>query len=111
MYYTHWVYCLCVYKAGNWYEKELWDMFGVFFANHTYLRRILTDYGIEVHTFQKDFPLSGYVELCCDNRMKKVVAEAVELAQEFRKFDLNSLWEAFTAYCQPPESHKLEARH
>nr|KAF6325150.1 NADH:ubiquinone oxidoreductase core subunit S3 [Myotis myotis] len=84
-------------------------MFGVFFANHPDLRRILTDYGFEGHPFRKDFPLSGYVELRYDDEVKRVVAEPVELAQEFRKFDLNSPWEAFPAYRQPPESLKLEA--
>ncbi|XP_045463054.1 NADH dehydrogenase [ubiquinone] iron-sulfur protein 3, mitochondrial [Harmonia axyridis] len=84
-----------VYKAANWYEREVWDMYGVFFVNHPDLRRILTDYGFEGHPFRKDFPLSGYVEVRYDDEKKRVVVEPLELAQEFRKFDLSAPWEQF----------------
>jgi len=84
-----------IYKAANWYEREIWDMYGVFFANHPDLRRILTDYGFEGHPQRRDFPLSGYVELRYDDEKKRVVCEPLELAQEFRKFDLNAPWEQF----------------
>ncbi|KAF7251826.1 NADH dehydrogenase [ubiquinone] iron-sulfur protein 3, mitochondrial [Varanus komodoensis] len=97
-----------IYNAANWYEREVWDMYGVFFANHPDLRRILTDYGFEGHPFRKDFPLSGYVEVRYDDEVKRVVAEPLELAQEFRKFDLNSPWETFPAFRQAPETLKLD---
>lgn len=84
-----------VFKAANWYEREIWDMYGVFFANHPDLRRILTDYGFEGHPQRRDFPLSGYVELRYDDEKKRVVCEPLELAQEFRKFDLSAPWEQF----------------
>uniref|UniRef100_UPI00193A55F3 NADH dehydrogenase [ubiquinone] iron-sulfur protein 3, mitochondrial-like n=1 Tax=Styela clava TaxID=7725 RepID=UPI00193A55F3 len=84
-----------VYRAANWYEREAWDMYGILFRNHPDLRRILTDYGFDGHPLRKDFPLSGYHEVRWDDEAVRVVRDPVELAQEFRKFDLNSPWEAF----------------
>ncbi|XP_017469742.1 PREDICTED: NADH dehydrogenase [ubiquinone] iron-sulfur protein 3, mitochondrial [Rhagoletis zephyria] len=96
--------CNEVFKAANWYEREIWDMYGVFFANHPDLRRILTDYGFEGHPQRRDFPLSGYVELRYDDEKKRVVCEPLELAQEFRKFDLSAPWEQFPNFrnANPP---------
>lgn len=84
-----------IFKAADWYEREIWDMYGVFFADHPDLRRILTDYGFEGHPQRRDFPLSGYVEVRYDDEKKRVVLEPLELAQEFRKFELNTPWEQF----------------
>lgn len=91
-----------IFKAANWYEREIWDMYGVFFANHPDLRRILTDYGFEGHPFRKDFPLSGYVEVRYDDEKKRVVVEPLELAQEFRRFELSGPWEQFPNFRDAP---------
>jgi len=81
-----------VYSSANWWEREVWDMLGVFFSKHPDLRRILTDYGFEGYPLRKDFPLSGYVEVRYDDAVKRVVCEPLELAQEFRSFNFESPW-------------------
>ncbi len=81
-----------VFSSADWWEREIWDLFGVFFINHPNLRRILTDYGFSGHPLRKDYPLTGFVELRYDELKKRVVCEALELSQEFRTFDFMTPW-------------------
>jgi len=83
-----------IFPSAGWWEREVWDMFGVYFTNHPDLRRILTDYGFEGH-LQKDFLLSGYLEVRYDDSEKRVVSEPIEITQEFRYFDFSSPWSTF----------------
>jgi len=89
-----------VFPAANWYEREVYDLYGVLFTEHPDLRRILTDYGFEGHPLRKDFPLTGFVEVHYDDEAKRVVYQPVNLRQEFRNFDFLSPWEG-TDYVLP----------
>ncbi len=87
-----------VFPAAGWFEREVWDMYGVSFENHPDMRRILTDYGFDGHPQRKDFPLSGYVELRYDMEQKRVVYEPVKLNQAYRNFDYTSPWESAASF-------------
>ncbi len=88
---------VALWPAANWFEREAFDMFGIQFADHPDLRRILTDYGFEGWPLRKDFPLTGHYEVRYDDLEKRVIYEPVHLAQEYRNFDFLSPWEGMTA--------------
>ncbi|MBK1637068.1 NADH-quinone oxidoreductase subunit C [Rhodovulum adriaticum] len=82
-----------VHPSANWFEREVFDMFGIIFSGHPDLRRILTDYGFRGYPLRKDFPTTGYTEVRYDEAQKRVVYEPVKLVQEYRQFDFMSPWE------------------
>jgi NADH/F420H2 dehydrogenase subunit C len=81
-----------VYINANWWEREIWDFFGIYFLGHVDMRRILTDYGFEGYPMRKDFPLSGFVEIRYNQNKKRIVIEPVELTQEFRYYSFDKPW-------------------
>ena len=96
---------LPVYPAAGWFEREIFDMFGILFTGHPDLRRILTDYGFRGHPLRKDFPTTGYTEVRYDEAQKRVVYEPVKLVQDYRQFDFMSPWEG-AQYILPGDEKK-----
>ena len=99
-----------IYSCANWYEREVWDMMGIPFADHPDLRRLLTDYNFEGHPLRKDFPLTGFYEVRYDEEAKRVVYDSVSLPQDYRSFDFLSPWEGMMREDLPTkEKAKLSA--
>jgi NADH-quinone oxidoreductase subunit C len=99
-----------VFSSAGWWERETYDLYGIWFRDHPDLRRILTDYGFEGYPLRKDFPLTGYVEVRYDDEQKRVVYEPVKLTQDFRNFDFLSPWEGMQQFLPGDEKAKQDGK-
>jgi len=97
-----------IFPSANWMEREVYDMYGIFFEDHPDLRRILTDYGFKGYPLRKDFPLTGHTEVRYDEDTKKVISEPVKLEQEYRDFDFGSPWEGTKYIKEQTEKNKTK---
>jgi len=97
-----------VHPSANWFEREVFDMYGILFSGHPDLRRILTDYGFRGHPLRKDFPTTGYTEVRYDDVQKRVVYEPVSLVQDYRQFDFMSPWEGAEYILPGDDKAKVE---
>ncbi|HEY1097079.1 MAG TPA: NADH-quinone oxidoreductase subunit C [Alphaproteobacteria bacterium] len=99
-----------LFMAAGWFEREVWDMFGISFKGNPDLRRILTDYGFDGHPLRKDFPLTGFVEMRYDETEKRCIYEPVTLQQDFRNFDFLSPWEGMTTVQLPGDEKAVKPK-
>lgn len=99
-----------IFATATWFEREIWDLFGIPFSGNPDLRRLLTDYGFQGHPLRKDFPLTGYVEVRYDEAQRKVIYEPVQLTQDFRKFDFLSPWEGMTDVMLPGDEKAVKPK-
>lgn len=100
-----------LFSSAGWFEREVFDMYGLYFEGHPDLRRILTDYGFEGHPQRKDFPLTGFKEVRYDEALKRVVYEPVKLTQDFRQFDALSPWEGMVDVMLPGDEKGMKPEH